>query len=44
MMWLQLSLLSIYNYNNFVTIFTKKEVKVQDMYLVKLKISMVELG
>ena len=31
MMWLQLSLLSIYNYHNFIAI-TKKEVKMQDMY------------
>ena len=32
MMWLQLLLLSIYNYHNFITIITKKEVEMQDMY------------
>ena len=32
MMWLKLLLLSIYNYNNFITIIKKKEVEMQDMY------------
>ena len=32
MMWLQLLLLLIYNYHNFITIITKKEVEMQDMY------------
>ena len=51
MMWLQLSLLSIYNYHNFITIITKKEVKMQDMYadlnegmVVKHKISVGQVG
>ena len=32
MMWLQLLLLLIYNYHNFITIITKKEVEMQGMY------------
>ena len=32
MMWLQLLILSIYNYHSFITIITKKEVEMQDMY------------
>ena len=51
MMWLQLSLLSIYNYHNFITIFTGNEVKMQDMYadsnegmVVKVKISVEQVG
>ena len=31
-MWLQLLLLLIYNYYNFITIITKKEVEMQGMY------------
>ena len=31
-MWLQLLLLLIYNYHNFITIITKKEVEMQGMY------------
>ena len=31
-MWLQLLLISIYNYHNFTIIITKKEVEMQDMY------------
>ena len=52
MMWLQLLLLlSIYNYHHFITIITKKEVEMQDMYadsnesmVVKLIISVVQVG
>ena len=50
-MWLQQSLLSIYNYHNFITIFTKKEVKMLDMYVdlnegtvVKLKTLVGQVG
>ena len=32
MMWLQLLLLLIYNYNNCITIITKNVVEMQDMY------------
>ena len=31
-MWLQLLLLLIYNYHNFITIITKKEVEMQSKY------------
>ena len=48
---IQLSLLSIYNYHNFITIIIKKEVKMQDMYadlnegmVVKHKISVGQMG
>ena len=51
MMWLQLLLLSIYNYHNFITIITKKEVEMQDMYadsnegmIVKVIISVGPVG
>ena len=47
----QLLLLSIYNYHNFISIITKKEVEMQDMYansnegmVVKLIISVGQVG
>ena len=51
MMWLQLLLLSIYNYHNFRTIIKKKEVEMQNIYadlnegvVVKLIISPGQVG
>ena len=51
MMWLQLLLLSIYNYHNFITIIKKKEVEMQNIYadsnegvVVKLIISTGQVG
>ena len=51
MMWLQLLLLSIYNYHNFITIIKKKEVEMQNIYadsnegvVVKLIISPGQVG
>ena len=43
MMWLQLLLLSIYNYHNFITIITKEEVKMQDIYADSIKSIVVKL-
>ena len=50
-MWLQLFLLSTYDYHHFKTIITKKEVEMQDMYVdsnedmvVKLIISVGQVG
>ena len=51
MMWLQLLLLSIYNYHNFITLIKKKEVETQDIYVgsnegmvVQLIISVGKMG
>ena len=43
MIWLQLLLLSIYDYHNFITIIKKKEVEMQNIYVDSIEGVVVKL-
>ena len=43
MIWLQLLLLSIYDYHNFITIIKKKEVEMQNIYVDSIESVVVKL-